>query len=160
VLDDLLAKSHPEAGRFKHNYQSVRVVDRLERRYAEPGLNLTNDVREGIFKHTTWRRDFPFPLDFVEGLRFESGGTLEAQVVNWSDEIAQQTHDLEDGIELAGEAAVEALTVRRASLIRGMIATLTHDLVEASRSRIEKWLDANAIRTPQAFFERSGKLPG
>ena len=176
VLDDLLVRSHPEAGRFKHNYQSVRVVDRLERRYAEPGLNLTDDVREGIFKHTTWRRDFPFPLDFVEGLRFESGGTLEAQVVNWSDEIAQQTHDLEDGIELAGEAAVEALavsrraraargggedtTVRRASLIRGMIATLTHDLVEASRSRIEKWLDANAIRTPQAFFERSGKLPG
>ena len=94
VLDALLTESHPEAGRFKHNYQSVRVVDRLERRYEEPGLNLTNDVREGIFKHTTWSRDFPFPLDFPEGLRFDSGGTLEAQVVNWSDEIAQQTHDL------------------------------------------------------------------
>ena len=176
VLDDLLAKSHPEAGRFKHNYQSVRVVDRLERRYAEPGLNLTNDVREGILKHTTWRRDFPFPLDFVEGLRFDSGGTLEAQVVNWSDEIAQQTHDLEDGIELAGEDAMEALavsrmaraargggqdqTVRRASLIRGMIATLTLDLVAASRARIEKWLDANGITTPRAFAERRENLPG
>ena len=176
VLDDLLAKSHPEAGRFKHNYQSVRVVDRLERRYTEPGLNLTNDVREGIFKHTTWRRDFPFPLDFVEGLRFESGGTLEAQVVNWSDEIAQQAHDLEDGIELAGEAAIEALavsriaraargggggdtTVRRASLIRGMIATLTHDLVGASRARIEKWIDANGITTPDEL--RAGRpMPG
>jgi dGTPase len=176
VLDDLLAKSHPEAGRFKHNYQSVRVVDRLERRYPEPGLNLTDDVREGILKHTTWRRDFPFPLDFVEGLRFESGGTLEAQVVNWSDEIAQQTHDLEDGIELAGEDAIEALavsrmaraargggqdtTVRRASLIRGMIATFTLDLVGASRARIEKWLDANGITTPEAFSERRARLPG
>src|SRR5262249_48263770 len=96
VLDILLRESHPGAGGFKHNYQSVRVVDRLEKTYLEPGLNLTHDVREGILKHTHWKRDFPFPLDFPEGLRFESGGSLEAQVVNWSDEIAQQTHDLED----------------------------------------------------------------
>ncbi len=176
VLDDLLQNSHPEAGRFKHNYQSVRVVDRLERRYDEPGLNLTDDVREGILKHTGWRRDFPFPLDFVDGLRFESGGTLEAQVVNWCDEIAQQTHDLEDGIALAGEDAIEALAVsrvaravrgggrdpavRRASLIRGMIATLTSDLVEASRSRIERWIDANGVSSPDEFFERRERLPG
>jgi dGTPase len=176
VLDDLLRKSHPDAGRFKHNYQSVRVVDRLERRYDEPGLNLTDDVREGILKHTGWRRDFPFPLDFVEGLRFESAGTLEAQVVNWCDEIAQQTHDLEDGIALAGEDAIEALAVsrvaraargggrdpavRRASLIRGMIATLTSDLVDASRSRIERWMDAGGISTPEQFSERREKLPG
>jgi dGTPase len=176
VLDDLLVKSHPDTGRFKHNYQSVRVVDRLEKRYADPGLNLTNDVREGIFKHTTWPADFPFPLDFVEGLRFESGGTLEAQVVNWCDEIAQQTHDLEDGIELAGDDAAEALavsriaraargggedtTVRRASLIRGIIATLTRDLVGASRVRIEGWLDANGVTTATGFFDRRERLPG
>ena len=87
VLDRLLRESHPEAGGFKHNYQSVRVVDRLEKRYEEPGLNLTHDVREGMLKHTAWPHDFPFPLDFVEGLRFGSGGTLEAQTVNWSDEM-------------------------------------------------------------------------
>jgi dGTPase len=176
VLDGLLRESQPQAGRFKHNYQSVRVVDRLERRYDEPGLNLTDDVREGILKHTTWKRDFPFPLDFPAGLRFESGGTLEAQVVNWSDEIAQQTHDLEDGIALAGEDAIEALAVsraarsvrgggrdpavRRASLIRGMIATLISDLVAASRARIEKWLDQNRISTPDEFFSRRDQVPG
>jgi dGTPase len=176
VLDALLRESHPLAGRFKHNYQSVRVVDRLERRYADPGLNLTHDVREGIFKHTTWKRDFPFPLDFREGLRLESGGSLEAQVVNWSDEIAQQTHDLEDGISLAGEEGIEALAVsrlarsvrgtgdepavRRASLIRGMIATLISDLVGASRARIERWLDANHISAPAEFAARRGHLPG
>jgi dGTPase len=176
VLDSLLRDSHPEAGRFKHNYQSVRVVDRLERRYEEPGLNLTDDVREGIFKHTTWKRDFPFPLDFTEGLRFDSGGTLEAQVVNWSDEIAQQTHDLEDGIALADDDAIETLAVsraarsargsgrdpavRRASLIRGMIATLISDLVAASRARIETWLEAGRISTPDEFFARRDHLPG
>jgi dGTPase len=175
VLDRLLRESHPDAGGFKHNYQSVRVVDRLEKRYEEPGLNLTHDVREGILKHTTWKRSFPFPLEFRDGLRFDSGGTLEAQVVNWCDEIAQQTHDLEDGLPLAEEEAIESLeisrlvraarpaerdrTVRRSSLIRGMIAVLTADLVETSRARIEQWLEQSGISTPDAFYARRDRLP-
>src|SRR5262245_61001633 len=79
VLDRLLRESHPDTGGFKHNFQSVRVVDRLEKRYDEPGLNLTHDVREGILKHTSWSVSFPFPLDFREGLALEGGGSLEAQ---------------------------------------------------------------------------------
>ena len=176
VLDRLLRESHPEAGGFKHNFQSVRVVDRLEKRYEEPGLNLTHDVREGMFKHTSWPRDFPFPLDFVEGLRLESGGSLEAQVVNWADEIAQQTHDLEDGLPLTEEEAIEDLSIarlvraargygsdpvsRRASLIRGMIATLSADLVDASRPRIERWAASAGISTTGEFYARRDRLPG
>jgi dGTPase len=176
VLDRLLRESHPEAGGFKHNFQSVRVVDRLEKRYEEPGLNLTHDVREGMFKHTSWPGDFPFPLDFVEGLRLESGGSLEAQVVNWADEIAQQTHDLEDGLPLTEEEAIEELSIarlvraahgygndptsRRASLIRGMIATLSADLVDASRSRIERWTSSSGIHTADDFYARRDRLPG
>jgi dGTPase len=176
VLDRLLRESHPEAGGFKHNYQSVRVVDRLEKRYEEPGLNLTHDVREGIFKHTSWRQDFPFPLEFSDGLRLDSGGSLEAQVVNWSDEIAQQTHDLEDGLPLTEETAIEELAIarlvraargygndpasRRAALIRGMIATLTSDLVEGSRARIERWLESTRISTADEFYARRARLPG
>src|SRR5690242_14189281 len=176
VLDRLLRESHPDAGGFKHNFQSVRVVDRLEKRYEEPGLNLTHDVREGMFKHTSWPRDFPFPLDFVEGLRLESGGSLEAQVVNWADEIAQQTHDLEDGLPLTEEEAIEDLSIarlvraargygndptsRRASLIRGMIATLSADLVDASRTRIERWTSSSGIDTADDFHARRDRLPG
>ena len=175
VLDRLLREGHPEAGGFKHNYQSVRVVDRLEKRYDHPGLNLTHDVREGIFKHTSWKANFPFPLDFPEGLRLESGGTLEAQLVNWADEIAQQTHDLEDGLPLADEADIEELDVarrvraergygrdassRRASLIRGLIAMLTADLVEASRQRIEKWLASTGVSDADQFYARRDRLP-
>jgi len=175
VLDRLLRESHPEAGGFKHNYQSVRVVDRLEKRYDEPGLNLTHDVREGVLKHTAWPRDFPFPLDFTEGLRFESGGSLEAQVVNWSDEIAQQTHDLEDGLPLTEEQEIEELAIarqvraargwgsdpasRRASLIRGMIGVLCSDLVEGSRARIERWLERERVTTSDEFYARRGRLP-
>ncbi len=176
VLDRLLRESHPDAGGFKHNYQSVRVVDRLEKRYDEPGLNLTDDVREGILKHTSWSVSYPFPLDFPEGLRLDSGGSLEAQLVNWSDEIAQQTHDLEDGLPLAEEEAIEALAIsrhvratrppgahrasRRAALIRGMLGALTADLVEASRARIERWVESSGIRTPDDFSARRGGIPG
>ncbi len=176
VLDRLLRESHPEAGGFKHNFQSVRVVDRLEKRYEEPGLNLTHDVREGMLKHTSWTRDYPFPLDFTDGLRWDSGGSLEAQIVNWSDEIAQQTHDLEDGLPLTEETAIEELAIsrqvraargygndpasRRAALIRGMIATLSADLVEASRVRIERWLESNRVTTADEFYARRDRLPG
>jgi dGTPase len=176
VLDRLLRESHPEAGGFKHNFQSVRVLDRLEKRYEEPGLNMTHDVREGVLKHTAWPRDFPFPLDFPEGLRFESGGSLEAQAVNWTDEIAQQTHDLEDGLPLTEEQAIEELAIskqvraargwgsdpasRRAALIRGMIGALSADLVEGSRARIEHWLETARIETADDFYARRDRLPG
>ena len=176
VLDRLLRDSHPEAGGFKHNFQSVRVLDRLEKRYEEPGLNMTHDVREGVLKHTAWPRDFPFPLDFPEGLRFESGGSLEAQVVNWTDEIAQQTHDLEDGLPLTEEQAIEDLAIskqvraargwgndpasRRAALIRGMIGVLSADLVEGSRARIERWLETARIETAEDYYARRDRLPG
>ena len=109
VLDRLLRASHPQAGGFKHNYQSVRVVDRLEKRYDEPGLNLTHDVARGDLQaHDLEARPSHSRSIFPRGSRFESGGTLEAQVVNWSDEIAQQTHDLEDGLPLAQEDEIEA----------------------------------------------------
>src|SRR5438552_14203342 len=43
VLDDLLQKGHPEAGRVNHNYQTVRIADRLYRRSEAPRLHLTDD---------------------------------------------------------------------------------------------------------------------
>jgi len=88
-------------GGFKHNYQSLRVVDRIEKKYQFEGLNLTSFVREGILKHTRLLRKFySYPNFEKQGLNFESdvASTLEGQVVAICDEIAQRTHDLEDGI--------------------------------------------------------------
>jgi dGTPase len=169
-----------QAGAFKHNYQSVRVVDVLEKRYEHPGLNLTNDTREGILKHTTWRRDFPFPDIDPEGLNLASGGHLEGQAVGWADEIAQQAHDLEDGLLLidpakvadlsiskavavalgASYAGVKDATVKRAMLIRGMIHLLVTDVVTASRAAIERWLTSKKVATPDDFYAQRRKLPG
>jgi dGTPase len=111
-------------GGFKHNYQSLRVVDVIERRYASPGLNLTAPVREGILKHTRLKRgQFQYPSFEVTALAFEVdvATTLEGQVVAIADEVAQRTHDLEDGLR-AG--LVEAEEVRQLEIIRFVEARL------------------------------------
>jgi dGTPase len=149
-----------EVGTFKHNYQSVRVVDLLEQRYERPGLNLTDQVREGILKHTRWKRDFPFPLPEREGLRLSLPCHLEGQVVALGDEIAQQTHDLEDGLyadavsleEIEQLGAVRAVIERaeesyrgarsrwrRAALLqRGLIHLLVTDAIRSTARRLAR----------------------
>ena len=82
-------------GGFEHNQQSLRIVEQLETKYPEfPGLNLTFEVREGLAKHKS-SYDKPRP----SGLEPGKQPTLEAQIVNVADEIAYNTHDLDDGLE-------------------------------------------------------------
>jgi dGTPase len=89
VLDRLLK----HAGGFNHNRQSLRVVDYLEQRYPEhPGLNLTYEVREGIIKHET-SVSIQAP-----GFDRHPQPTLEAALVDIADEIAYNSHDIDDGL--------------------------------------------------------------
>lgn len=82
-------------GGFEHNRQSYRVVTHLERRYpAFNGLNLTYEVREGIAKHSG-EYDNPNIPEFPD----KGYPTLEAQVVDVSDEIAYMNHDIDDGLQ-------------------------------------------------------------
>jgi dGTPase len=81
-------------GGFDHNHQSLRIVEKLERRFPDfYGLNLSWEVREGIMKHES---------EYDRGLAFafepDRQGTLECQVVNAADEIAYSTADLDDGL--------------------------------------------------------------
>lgn len=96
-------------GGFKHNWQSLLVVDMLESpyrfQYGHEGLDLTAQVREGILKHTDLQKGgycYSYYIDQLntEGLRLEYPfpTTLEGQVVKIADEIAQRTHDFEDGL--------------------------------------------------------------
>ncbi len=108
-LDGLLPLKN--FGGFKHNYQCLRVVDRIEKKYDFDGLNLTSFVREGILKHTRLMRNIiSYPQFYYEGLNYEldNSTTLEGQVVAICDEIAQRTHDLEDGIR-AGFVEIEQI---------------------------------------------------
>lgn len=153
-------------GGFKHNYQSLRVVDFLERKYPFNGLNLTAAVREGILKHTRLVRGQINYSDFnYDGLKFERdmASTLEGQVVAICDEIAQRTHDLEDGIRarLVDIKSVrvlrivqlieERLNISVASekdrliypglLIRGLINFLVDDVILTSLANITSFVE-------------------
>jgi dGTPase len=95
-------------GGFEHNAHGLRVVDRLERRYARfRGLNLTHEVREAFAMHS--------PRDKAS-LGFERRRPLlEAQLVDVCDNLTYTAHDLDDGIA-SGCTTAEAM--READLWR------------------------------------------
>lgn len=95
---DALHECMREHGGFEHNLQSLRIVDKLEERYAAfNGLNLCFETREGIVKHCSLEN--ARQLGDV-GERFLDGRqpSLEAQICNLADEIAYNNHDVDDGL--------------------------------------------------------------
>jgi dGTPase len=94
-LDDLM-RAH--GGHFNHNLHALRIVEHFEQRYLDfPGLNLTFEVREGIIKHSRdySEREFPQLREYLLDLR----PPLEAQLIDWVDEIAYNTADIDDALE-------------------------------------------------------------
>jgi dGTPase len=85
---------------FKHNYQGVLVVNKLEKRYKKnDGLNLMWETRDGILKHSSLKRDIDLNYHDSElDDEVEWPLTLEGQIVRLVDEIAQRTHDTDDGL--------------------------------------------------------------
>jgi dGTPase len=154
---DALNDCMRDYGGFEHNLQSLRVVDKLEERYAAfPGLNLTFETREGILKHCSPKN--AAALGDI-GRRFldKTQPSLEAQLANLADEIAYNNHDVDDGLR-AGFIEVGALletdlfreqydVASRAhpginyrvlihETVRRMINAQVTDVIEASRDRI------------------------
>jgi len=109
----------PFLGRpFRHNEQSLRIVDHLEN--DGQGLNLTWEVRDGILNHT-WSMPQP--------------STPEAQIVRFADRIAYVNHDVDDAIraDVLGEAELPAEAVEVLGRTHSeRINTLVTDLVERS----------------------------
>ena len=94
-------------GRFNHNLHALRIVEHFEQRYIGfEGLNLTFEVREGIVKHSRdySAAEFPELSEYLLELR----PPLESQLIDWVDEIAYNTADLDDALE-AKLLDVEAL---------------------------------------------------
>ncbi|MFB9952164.1 deoxyguanosinetriphosphate triphosphohydrolase [Rhizobium puerariae] len=109
--EDALDEMLKPYGGFDHNAQSLRVVTKLERRYADfDGLNLTWESLEGLVKHNgpLLTKDgkgthgpVPQPIrDYCElhDLELASYASLEAQVAAIADDIAYNTHDIDDGL--------------------------------------------------------------
>ncbi|HBY95683.1 MAG: deoxyguanosinetriphosphate triphosphohydrolase [Ardenticatenaceae bacterium] len=148
-------------GGFDHNRQTLRIVTELEGRYPGfRGLNLTYEVREGIVKHES-----EYDIADIETQEYEPilKPTLEAQIVNYCDEIAYSTHDLDDGlrsgiltfeqVERAGLTLWEQARnlvdsapwgeLTRHRMIRKLINLLVSDLIEQTTHNLR----ANNIQT-------------
>ena len=104
---------------FRHNHHSLRVVERLER--GGEGLNLTDQVRDGILNHTGPRKP----------------ATLEGRIVRVVDRIAYINHDIEDAVR-AGVIGPEDLPAEEIEVLGATgserIETLVRDLLERSES--------------------------
>ena len=120
VLNELYAPG------FRHNEQSLRVVELLEN--DGQGLNLTWEVRDGILSHSKERADI---------MEYSSvkAGTLEGQVCKIADAIAYINHDIGDAIRASiiteGSLPLSAITVLGNSH-RERINTMVCDIIEFS----------------------------
>lgn len=130
VLNDIVP------GGFKHNEQSLRVVDYLER---QGGLNLTGEVRDGILCHTG-------PVDPF---------TLEGQIVKLADRIAYINHDIDDAIRgevLSEHDLPEECTHVLGTDHRTRINTMVVDVVDSSMGQKtikmsdEVWAATDSLR--------------
>lgn len=107
--EDALNDKMKDFGGFDHNAQSLRIVTKLERRYAEfDGLNLTWETLEGLVKHNgpligAYTREASVPQSILEysaehDLELASFASLEAQCAAIADDIAYDAHDIDDGL--------------------------------------------------------------
>jgi len=168
VLADLLSND----GGFDHNRQSLRVVDLLEvRDPSAPGLNLSEETREGILKHGChWEHPVTLPS-------LETSRSLEAQVADASDEIAYVNHDLDDALR-AGLIDFEMLMdlplvsevtrsveerfpgiadpLRRGRVVASLIDRLVTDLLSQTSRKLEE----AQVRSPELVRAHPTKLVG
>ena len=93
-------------GGFDHNIQTLRIITTLENRYYEfKGLNLSIETLDGLIKHNGPIKDltkFNKILGnnfFKKKINFNINSSLEAQIASISDDIAYNSHDLEDGLK-------------------------------------------------------------
>lgn len=138
---------------FKHNVQSLRVVDVLEREGR--GLNLCQPVREGILKHTGPERST----------------SLEGQIVRLVDRVAYINHDIDDGIragvldpadlpreEIAllgptGAARINALVTDIVEQSTGQDALIQSEHMGQAMLRLRKFMFRNVYLGPEARAE-------
>jgi dGTPase len=176
-LDELL---RPHGDRFNHNLQALRTVEQFEQRYLDfPGLNLTFEVREGIIKHS---RDYTATeiaeLPELKEYLLDQRPPLEGQLIDFVDEIAYNTADLDDGrearllepdtisaevrifakpyaeIQTTYPSAREQLKFNEA--LRRVIDRLATDLIEHTRSAI----GTAGVRTVEDIRRAPRRLAG
>lgn len=181
VGQDVLHECMKEHGGFEHNLQSLRVVDVLEEQYgAFDGLNLMFETREGILKHCSVN-NARLLGDVAQRFLDKTQPSLEAQLTNLADEIAYNSHDIDDGLRSglisiaqleqvdffgrlwrAVQDAHPGLAGRRAiyETLRRLITALADDLIATSREHIAAHApqDMDAVRAAPPLIRFSDQM--
>ena len=104
--EEALNECMKKFGGFDHNIQTLRIILFLENRYYEfKGLNLTIETLDGLIKHNGPIRKLKKYKEilginyFNNKINFALSPSLEAQIASISDDIAYNSHDLEDGLK-------------------------------------------------------------
>ncbi len=126
-------------GGFRHDVQSLRVVERLEqRRRADgavvTGLNLTWEVRDGIGGHSKGLRDLE-----ATAAELPLPSTLEGQVVRLADRVAYLHHDTDDAVRaglIAEDGVPRGVTAVLGSTRGRWLQAIVADVVDASRDLV------------------------
>ena len=127
-------------GGFKHNEQSVRIVEKLEKNGK--GLNLTWEVRDGILNHQTSLMP----------------STLEGKIVRLSDKIAYINHDIDDAIRahvLLEDDIPEEYRKILGFDTRERLNTLIHDIIDHSRNRNDIYMSPEVAGAMQGLRQLS-----
>jgi dGTPase len=167
ALDDAMS----DRGGFRHDLQSLRVVEHLEqRRRADgsvvAGLNLTWEVRDGIGGHSKGLRDLEAP-----GAAATRPETVEGEIVRIADRVAYLHHDSDDAVRagLIAESDVPAAVTRVLGATRGnWIKVIVRDIVSVAQrqgiidlsdqvrdgaNRLKDFLTERVYLSPQAMKE-------
>ena len=104
--EDALNNCMKKYGGFDHNIQTIRTILFLENRYYEfKGLNLTFETLDGLLKHNgpikiLKKYDKILGINYFKNkIKLSLNPSLEAQIASISDDIAYNSHDLEDGLK-------------------------------------------------------------
>ena len=123
-------------GGFRHNEQSVRIVEKLEK--EGKGLNLTWEVRDGILNHQ---------ISLMPS-------TLEGKIVRLSDKIAYINHDIDDAIR-AQVLQEEDIPVKYREVLgfstQERLNTLIHDIIEQSWEKNEICMSPDVAQAMQGL---------
>jgi dGTPase len=160
--EEALAAATADIGGFDHNAHALRLVTKLEHRYADfDGLNLTWETLEGLVKHNgPLPERAPGPIATFDArwpLDLETWPGLEAQIAALADDIAYVNHDIDDGLRaglfsiadlaeapLVGDF-VKAIVAERGELevgrligeiVRRLMSTFTGDVLDETRKRL------------------------
>jgi dGTPase len=162
--EEALQECLKEWGGFDHNDQSLRVVTKLEKHYADfDGLNLSWEVLEGLVKHNGPIKNVKAPtiseINSKFNLKLETWASIEAQIGNLSDDIAYNNHDIDDGLRagffkiqdmfdlpLVGPIAREVhkkyptldRTRRANEITRRLLGVMVQDVLDETRRRLAK----------------------